>query len=77
MARFAITTSDNPFDPFTQYDEWFAYDRDKGYNTCAKLARVSTASADMTEQEYDDAVERAIDDIVEVNPLMYMKVTAR
>lgn len=30
-----LTTEDNPFDPFTQYDEWYAFDYEKGYHTPA------------------------------------------
>ena len=35
-----LTTMDNPFNPFIQYNEWYAYDVNKGYNTCAYLARL-------------------------------------
>ncbi len=28
-----LTTVDNPYDPFTQWDEWYAYDEGKGYAT--------------------------------------------
>ena len=36
MAKKAmlVTTADNPFSPFTQFDSWFMYDMRMGYNTC-------------------------------------------
>ena len=38
--EFMITTFDNPFDPFYQFDEWLLFDNMKGYNTCGHLARL-------------------------------------
>lgn len=65
----ALTTIDNPFDPFTQFDEWFSFDCDKGYNTCGYLARIlfSRIKDYMTENEKMKATEDAIDEIVAVN----------
>ena len=39
-----LTTIDNPFNPFDQFDEWFAYDVSKGYHTCSYLARIAKTS---------------------------------
>lgn len=33
----AITTFDNPYNPFEQFSDWFLFDVEKGYNTCAYL----------------------------------------
>lgn len=62
-----LTTIDNPFDPFTQFDEWFQFDEEKGYHTCQFLARISRASSDMSESDYERENERAIDEIVKWN----------
>lgn len=62
-----LTTIDNPFDPFTQFDEWYQYDEEKGYHTCQFLARISKASSDMSESDYERENERAIDEIVKFN----------
>ena len=59
-----ITTFDNPYDPFTNWDEWFMFDVSKGYYTCSKLARIANTTDDMTELEINKENERAIDEII-------------
>lgn len=60
-----LTTVDNPYDPFEDFDHWFMYDNDKGYNTCAYLARIARPSEELSEQENDQAIEQAIDEIIQ------------
>ena len=70
-----LTTFDNPFDPFEQFDSWFMFDIDKGYYTCAYLARIAQTSDDFTEKEIDEEIERAIDEILKNDFLnIYKKV---
>ena len=59
-----LTTIDNPYSPFTQFDEWFLFDVEKGYNTCDYLGRIARTSDMLTDQENDEEIERAIDEIV-------------
>lgn len=59
-----LTTFDNPFDPFTQFDSWFAFDVEKGYYSCSRLARIAKLSDDLSEKEVDEETERAIDEII-------------
>ena len=59
-----LTTFDNPFDPFEQFDSWFLFDVEKGYYSCSRLARIAQYSDDMTQKEIDEETERAIDVIV-------------
>lgn len=76
MQQSMLTTTDNPFDPFTQFDDWNAFDTDKGYYTCAYLARIARTSDELSQEEEDYAIESAIDEIVELNTLgIYKKVT--
>lgn len=74
MAECAITTVDNPFDPFDQFDDWFRFDQDKGYNSCSYLARVAHTSDSLTDEENEAEIERAIDEIIFFNPEIYRKV---
>ena len=59
-----LSTLDNPFDPFEQFDSWFLFDNEKGYNSCGRLARIAKLSDDMSEQEVNEETERAIDEII-------------
>ena len=61
---YMLTTKDNPYDPWTKWDEWFAFDQEKGYNTCNYLARIAITSLDMTDEENDLEITRAIDEII-------------
>lgn len=75
MAKFMLTTIDNPYDPNTDFDSWFNYDVDKGYNSCAYLDRVAPTSDQLTEQENDLLISQGIDRIIAFDPLnIYTKV---
>lgn len=65
--EYMLTTYDNPYDPFTQFDEWYAYDVRLGYHTPGLLARVSHSSADLSPADEFLAVQDAIDEIVREN----------
>ena len=70
-----LTTIDNPFDPFEQFHSWFLFDVVKGYNTCAYLGRIARTSEQMSDEENDIEVERAIDEIIKYDFLnIYKKV---
>lgn len=76
MAKeYMLTTVDNPYDPFTHFDEWLRYDIGKGYNTCNYLARVVQTSNELSDELNDRAINDAIDEICEYNWLgIYKKV---
>lgn len=82
MKCFAISTSDNKFDPFDQFDLWKEFDEFKGYRSCEYLARIAKVSDSLSEQERQEEIERAIDEIIRYNgiisvdpPVFYIKVS--
>lgn len=70
MAKeFMLTTNDNPFDPFEQFDSWFMFDVEKGYYSCSKLARLLDEHGislfdGLSQQEIENATEQIIDNFV-------------
>lgn len=76
MLLSMLTTDDNPYNPFDNYDEWYAYDSRLGYHTPSLLARVAVLSDDISETDQSRAIELAIDEIVSENVSgKHMKVT--
>ena len=63
----ALSTSDNPYNPLTDYDRWENYDRMHGYGTNEYLARITRTTYDYGDDTYSDDIERAIDEIVKLN----------
>ena len=63
----AITTTDNPYNPLTDFDRWDNYDRQHGYGTSEYLARVVKTTNEFGEGTYQADVERAIDEMVILN----------
>ena len=59
-----LTTIDNPFDPFEQFDSWFLFDVEKGYNSCSYLGRIAKTSEQLSDEENNEEIERAIDEII-------------
>lgn len=75
MAKCALTTFDNPFDPFDQFDQWYRWDADKGYNCSSYLDRIARTSNQLSDEENDNEIERAIDEIIKYDFMnIYKKV---
>lgn len=71
-----LTTIDNPWNPFTHYEEWFTWDYTAGYNSPALLARVVVTSDNLSDYDQELDIIRAIDEIVRENVSgMHRKVT--
>jgi len=77
MTVAMLTTVDNPYDPFEDYDNWFAWDTSHGYHSASFLARIANVSDDMSSVDVELAIEQAIDEIVMENVSgMWRKVTS-
>lgn len=75
MTRCFITTADNPYNPCDQFDQWYRFDCDHGYNSCGLLARMAYTSSQLTDNENAYEIELAIDEIIKADPLnLYRKV---
>ena len=77
MKQCALTTFDNPFDPFTEYKSWFLFDVDHNYNSDAFLSRFARTSDELSDSENAAEIERAIDEIVRIDPLNIFKKVSR
>lgn len=62
--RCALTTFDNPYNPFENFEEWYRFDEDKGYHSTAYLGRIARTSSELSDEENDKEIERAVDEIV-------------
>jgi hypothetical protein len=76
-----VTTVDNPYNPFEQFDEWLVYDKVKGYNTTERLAVVAPLSERLSDEEIYFAIEKGIETLMrygaidkEGKPVEYKKV---
>lgn len=77
MTDTMLTTEDNPFSPFTEFEEWYAFDERMGYHTPSLLAGVARSSGDLTQEDQELIIEEAIDEIVMYNVSgRHKKVTA-
>lgn len=69
-----LTTVDNPYNPFNDFTSWLMFDIEKGYQTCERLAKVVKLSDEMTQNEIDEEIDRAMDEIIKEDFLnLYVK----
>lgn len=59
-----LSTLDNPFNPYNQFEKWLMFDIEKGYNSCSYLGKIAKTSEQLTEDENNQEIERAIDEII-------------
>lgn len=75
MRQVALTTTDNPHDPFTDYAAWNAYDVAAGYHTAEFLGRIVKDSDQYSDADQEKAIENAVDECVAENTIgIYRKV---
>lgn len=73
-----LTTFDNPYNPFEDYRKWFLFDVEHGYDSAAFLGRIAKTTEQLSDEEYDEEVEKAIDEIIKLDFMnIYKKVKTK
>lgn len=62
-----LTTLDNPFDPFTNFENWNRFDEDHGYFTLSKICRVKNGDDELDDEREQEYLEEAIDTLLSFN----------
>lgn len=65
--EYMLTTVDNPYDPFTEWNEWLAWDTLHRHNTLGLLARVTVGSDALSDADQLIAVQQGIDEVCREN----------
>lgn len=75
MKEVMLTTIDNPFDPFTRWEDWYNYDLYLDHGCCEIIGRLSAASSSVSPASQQHEYEAAIDSFIKHDPLrIYKKV---
>lgn len=69
-----LTTYDNPFDPFENFDLWWKEDLRLGHDCCGTLARNAFTSEVLSDELNEKAIDEAIDYVISLDPLVYKVV---
>lgn len=76
--NLVLTTTDNPYNPKTDYDKWKSWDEDNGYDTERLIARLVDMEGEIDIDDnikMNDTMDKVIHDILENDVLnIYMLV---
>lgn len=71
MTRYMITTKDNPFDPFDEFEQWLQFDISHGYHSLNVLAdRAIVSNGQLSKESDEEAISEAIDEIIIEFPMI-------
>lgn len=73
---FFITTTDNPYNYFDNFEEWYNYDHYHGYYTLEYLDRVAQYGKNLGEIDDEETMNEAIEEIIKLQPWLYQKCYA-
>jgi hypothetical protein len=74
MSDYLLSTVDNKFNPYEDWEGWFNWDSQAGYNSLGLLARVIRTSPELSEADQHLAYEQAVEEIVDMFEGFYIKV---
>lgn len=66
-----LTTIDNPFNPFTEFDAWLREDLRLGHNCLGKIDDCGYFSDALSDYDNENEWVRAIDEVVDTDPVGY------
>lgn len=64
-----LTTIDNPWNPHSNWEEWFAYDEAAGYHSSGLLARFTITSLDQSDKDYEESLLNGLYKLISLNPM--------
>lgn len=64
MKEVMITSADNPYNPFKDFDSWLKFDMFKGYRTCERLASICFTSDQLSDEENQKIIDDAINELM-------------
>lgn len=59
-----ITTADNPWNPYTNWDEWYRFDMQHGYDTCGRLSRLAPIAEFLPETIQNEILSDAMEQML-------------
>lgn len=78
MIRSTLSTSDNPYNPFTQYDQWRCWDvKLNDYNSEQYMAREASIVDDIDQELEDEIFQDAIDRIIKFDLPIFNNMTKK
>ena len=69
-----LTTFDNKFNPFTDFERWWKEDLRLGHDCCGTLARNSLCSVLFSDEINEQLEDQTIDYVISLNPSLYKAV---
>ena len=74
--EYMLSTVDNPYNPFDQFNLWLMFDKEKGYDSCERLARFVHLKEEMTQKEIEEEIDRAMNELINLDfTNTFIKVT--
>lgn len=74
---FMLTTFDNPFNPFEEFDAWWKEDLRLNHNCCGLLANEANTSELFSDEINHKMEQEAIEEIIKRFPTIYRKVSRK
>lgn len=72
-----LTTYDNPFNPFTDFETWWKFDHLLMHNTCELLAMYANPDPNVSDEINDQWAVEAMNTIVYLEPTIYKIVSKK